>query len=110
MTKFYATLDFDETIAENAHVEAFDTRAAAEAYLRAPFSADEWTVGIDDGRFSDCWIKLYSAPDFTLVRDFEPFGADDLIVRAPGQHPGGRQWWIEPRAEILVAILKAVEE
>lgn len=104
-TKFYATLDFDgETIHENADIFAFDTRAEAEAYLVNGIDLDEWTAGIEEGRFADCWFKAHSEPD--EGSDYlAPFAMDDLIVQRPGQHPGGNRYWITPRAEVLVAVL-----
>lgn len=105
MTKFYATIDAEEgTINQNADIVSFDTRAEAEAYLRSGYDATEWAVEIEEGRFGDCWIKCHSEPKDAYSVDVAPFVLEDLTVRAPGQHPGGRQWWLEPQAEVLVAV------
>lgn len=113
MTKFYATIDTDGEgcISENADIFAFDTREAAEAYLRRgfdPADLDEngWTIGIEEGRFSDCWIKSSTEPaeDAGWIA---PFAMDDLYVARPGQHPGGNRFWTTPRANVLVAVVKA---
>ncbi len=110
MTKFYATIDAEDgIISQNADIFAFDTRADAEAYLRQGFDEAEWAVKIEDGRFSDCWIKCGSQPDEDHI-DFAPFALEDCSVRGPGQHPGGHCWWIEPRAEVLVPAPRWVGE
>lgn len=102
-TKFYATIDSEYGhISEDADIFAFDTRDEAEAYLRAGYDAEDWSVEIDDGLFGDCWIKLHREPSDDEPF-FAPFTADDLIVQRPGQHPGGRVWWISPRVDVLVA-------
>jgi hypothetical protein len=106
---FYATLDFDgDTIAEDATIFAYATLEEAESYLKSSYSSDEWRVSIEDGRFSDCWIKAYDKP--TAVSDYlAPFDLNDLIIQAPGQHPGGHGYWITPRADILVAVLEPID-
>lgn len=104
MNKFYATSDSHESdrIRENATIHAFNTRADAEKYLRRHYGSDEWVVTFTTGRFSDCWIKCLRDPTDGHV-DTSPFELDDCDILRPGQHPGGRMWWIEPKAEILVA-------
>jgi hypothetical protein len=60
-----------------------------------------------DGDFGDCWIKVHTAPgDFE--RYFWPFTQEQLIIAAPGQHPGGRTWWIMPSPAVLV--IEHIEE
>lgn len=110
MTKFYATLDADQTdIQENAYIAVFDTREDAEEYLRSQVDPAEWSVEIEGGSFGDCWIKCHNEPVDRYSVDIAPFAFEDLIIRAPGQHPGGRQWWIEPRVEVLVAVLSPLD-
>lgn len=106
MTKmFYATDDHnDGLIHKNATIFAFATREEAEAYLKAGFDPEHWDFSgatIESGRFGDCWIKVHSAPDDD-EHYFSPFTSDDLIILPPGQHPGGKAWWISPRADVLV--------
>lgn len=104
MTKFYATRDSEDGyINEDAHVAVFDTRAEAEAYLRDGFDSTEWAVDVEDGRYGDCWMKFQNAPrvgDTSL----SPFTYNQLSILAPGQHPGGKQYWITPRPDVLVAV------
>lgn len=109
---FYATHDADDgRISQNAHIVAFETAEQAREYLLSPFDGADWnreTVEIGAGRYGDCWVKLHSAPQIEGSRlicglfDGSPFTADQLAVQAPGQHPGGRAWWIEPTPEVLV--------
>lgn len=102
MPKFYATLDADEgVISEHAEIRAFDTRAEAEDYLLSAFDDGDFRVETRPGRFADCWIKSSSAPSDAI--DAGPFALDDLSIRAPGEHPGGHAWWLEPTAAVLVA-------
>lgn len=109
----YATHDYDDgRISENAMIVAFDTREAAEAYLLAPYQKNcGWDIEsaeIGAGRFGDCWIRVHSEPTVhngklrALSCDCAPFAADDLCIRSPGQHPGGRAWWIDPVHDVLV--------
>lgn len=110
MTKFYATnCAEDGSISINADIFAFETRADAEAYLRQGFDCNEWFVEIEAGNFGDCWIKCYSEPSEDNI-DFSPFTLSECIVRAPGQHPGGHCWWVEPKAEIMVAVPRWIGE
>lgn len=109
MTQFYATRDSEDgCISQEAHIVKFATRAAAEEYLRAGYDPAEWSVDVQNGSFGDCWIKAVNAPK---VGDhfIAPFSYTQLVVVRPGQHPGGRQFWIEPRCEVLVATLRPVE-
>lgn len=106
---FYATRDTDPNneqgwIEEGADIRAFNTRAEAEAYLREPFDPAEWSVEITTGEFSEYWRRFYSEPN--SLDTFEPFEQNDVTIRGPGSHPGGRQWWITPPfgVEILIAV------
>lgn len=111
--KIYATRDADEgRIEANATIIAFATEQEARAWLLEPYTrANGWdpeTAQIEAGRYSDCWIKTYSEPredgDEMVIGTgtCEPFRPDQLYVAAPGQHPGGRAWWIEPNVDVLV--------
>jgi hypothetical protein len=110
MDKFYATLDSEDgSIQEDAHIVKFDTRAEAEAYLRDGYDPAEWAVDIKDGGYSDCWMKFQNAPrvgDAALA----PFSYTQLSILRPGQHPGGKQYWITPRSEVLVAMPRWIGE
>lgn len=101
----YATTDSEDgRISSSADILAFETEAAAREYLLSAYPTDEWdhaTAVIEPGRFGDCWIKVHSAPGDDEPY-FAPFTRDDLIILAPGQHPGGKAWWIEPRERVLI--------
>jgi hypothetical protein len=112
---FYATLDTVENYraAEGAYIVAFETREQAEAYLRdtyAEYIADQAeidepvTMTVEPAQWSDCWIKTYLATTITDGYGFGPFAADDLYIQAPGQHPGGNEFWITPMDDVLVAV------
>lgn len=97
----YATADSEfNRIAEAAHIVAFATAAEAGDYLRE--CNPDIEIAIEEGDFGDCWIKLPSLPDLDDL--VSPYLRSDLIVLAPGQHPGGDCYWITPRPPILVAI------
>lgn len=101
----YATHDSEDGyINQNASIFAFDTEAAAREYLLGAFDADDWrqeTAVIKAGRYGDAWIKVHSAPADD-AHYFAPFSRGQLRIARPGQHPGGRAWWIEPSAPVLV--------
>lgn len=103
--RYFATLDSDDgRIVENANIVVFATREEAVTYLKSAYDPADWnhdTMIIEPGRFGDCWIKSYSAPKDD-ERWFEPFTRDELSILRPGQHPGGRAWWIEPTQDVLV--------
>ena len=108
----YATADAEGGhISQNATIHAFASEREARAYLLDGYDAADWrleTAEIGAGTFGDCWIKVHSAPRIVGDKLFAglfgctPFKADQLIVRSPGEHPGGRAWWIEPSDEVLV--------
>ena len=108
----YATKDSDGgRISENATILAFASEQEARAYLLKGYDAADWDMAsaeIGAGCYGDCWVKVHSAPhvdrDELIAGLFDgaPFTADQLAVQAPGQHPGGRAWWIEPTEEVLV--------
>lgn len=107
---FYATLDSEAGhINQNAYIAKFKTREEAEEYLRSTYDPSEWTVEVEEGFFGDCWIKAHDKPK--VGADYlSPFSFTQLSVRAPGQHPGGFGYWIEPRVDVLIAIARPVED
>ena len=105
---FYATNDqnSDGRINRDAAIEKFATEAEARAYLLRGFDPREWdreTAVIAPGNFSDAWMKWTVAPRADSA-GHEPFSFSQLDVRAPGQHPGGRFWWITPRPDVLTVV------
>ena len=47
------------------------------------------------------WIKVSDKPTNEQLADWgAPLSVDDLNVRAPGTHPGGNAYWIEPTVDI----------
>lgn len=103
---YYATIDNDgHRIAEGAKINAFETLDAARAYILDGLeNPEDYEVTV--GAFGDCWFKMFHEPTAEMFPDM-PFDFDNLSVRGPGGHPGGKAWWIEPRDEVLVATLKA---
>lgn len=99
----YATLDSEgDRIDTNANIMAFDTREKAVEFLLSAYGAKYWDVAnaiIGEGRFGDYWIRTFYPPGNV---ELEPFTFDQLSIRAPGQHPGGHWWWIEPSPPILI--------
>lgn len=101
----YATIENENGyISEDAAIFPFGTEADARAYLLRGFDESDWDLSsavIESGRFSDCWVKCLNKPRLDDPA-FEPFGPQDLYVASPGEHPGGRMWWITPRVDVLV--------
>lgn len=104
---FYATQDSEgDCIEKNATIKSFDTEQAALEYLKTAYPAEYWDlsdVKAVPGYFDDCWTKLYHRPtEDELDEWMGPFNHQSVMVRSPGQHPGGRQWWVSPAADVLV--------
>jgi hypothetical protein len=119
MTIFATNSSDDGRISENATILAFASEQDARAYLLKGYDPADWDLAsaeIGAGRFGDCWVRVHSAPQIEgdkLIAglfDGAPFMANQLDVRAPGQHPGGRAWWIEPTEEVLVVTSIAAVE
>jgi hypothetical protein len=106
--KIYATRDANTdsagTIDEGASVQAFETRAEAEAWLKKGFDSD-LELEIQPGEFADCWKKLPDEPR-SSDSSIAPFAMKDLIVMAPGEHPGGNRYWVTPRVQVLIASME----
>lgn len=106
---YYATLDSDDgRIAEDAAIVKFSSREDAETFLRMQFDLGELAlqniiVEIEEGRFSDCWIKSFEPPHVG-TRWIAPFSRAQLYIQRPGDHPGGRQYWTTPKPTVLVAV------
>jgi hypothetical protein len=40
-----------------------------------------------------------------------PFSYTQMIISAPGTHPGGKEYWVTPRAYVLVVTdIREIEE
>jgi len=51
------------------------------------------------------WIKVLGEPVGEQLADMvAPLSVDEVNVRAPGTHPGGNFWWIEPSADIYFPV------
>ena len=104
---FYATTDAEDgRILQDAHVAAFDTLDDAREYLLRAFDPAEWdmsAITLEPGRYGDCWIKTINEPraDISDDRWLSPFSLADVSVQRPGQHPGGKFYWITPDLEVL---------
>ncbi len=102
----YATQDYgDGAIQRHATIRRFATRAQAEEYLLQPYIGGGWdmsTAKIGPGRFSDYWYReIYAAPrigDPSLA----PLSFRQVYVKHPGTHPGGKEWWVTPSADVLI--------
>jgi hypothetical protein len=111
-TVIFATHDAEYgRISERATIRAFATYQEARDWLLEAYDPSDWrhsSAIVEPGRFGDCWIKTSSEPTvedgdlWVGASRVEPFYADQLIIRAPGSHPGGKFWWIEPSEPVLV--------
>ena len=107
---FYATGDSaNGIIAQNAKIEQFDSRAAAEAYLATlyvPGLADGEGLAFETGDFEGCWVVRHDRKEVEALDYAEgPFERDDLTIWPPGQHLGGKAWWVTPSPEVLIAMV-----
>jgi hypothetical protein len=101
MSAIYATLDSDgDYIPLGADIRRFDNAADALAWAQEAFGDDP--VTLIEGSFGDCWAKTWHAPK---VGDpvLSPFSYNQVIVRRPGEHPGGGTFWITPYPTVFVA-------
>ena len=99
---FYASRDADDgCISVGANISAFDTREVAETYLREPYRHADSPPVIETGRYSDCWLKC-SVESGPVA--YAPFQLDDMLILAPGQHPGGKELWLTPQPDVLIAV------
>lgn len=114
----YATRDADDgKISRVATIQKFATIEAAREWLLSPYDASEWDVSsavIEPGGYGDCWMKWAKAPRVGNPGSgdgYAPFTYRQLSVQAPGEHPGGRFWWITPLVDVLVVSeIREVEE
>lgn len=104
----YATYANDgNRIYNAAGIKAFETEEAARAWLLSSFDPAEYnhaTAVIRPGEFSDAWFKFYTW-DAGDENCFAPFTAEQLYIQAPGEHPGGKAWWVTPRPPVLVVAM-----
>lgn len=106
---FYS-LDSDEMgkLLEGANIQYVDedhNMKAIEKLVESVLPVDMgWmTLTIAPARFGDCWRKFTTDPRSLPKEEYAPFDLDDLIILAPGQHPGQpNQWWLTPRDPVYV--------
>jgi hypothetical protein len=106
---FYATQDAaDGKIFRDATIRKFATEAEARAYLLQGYDPKEWdlsTAEIGPGDYRDCWMEWMKAPRVGnpgAGDGYAPFTFNQLFIQHPGQHPGGRFWWITPAVDVLI--------
>ena len=105
----YATRDFNSngcgTINRNAVINKFATTDAAREYLLAGYDPTEWdtidAVIAPCTDYGDAWIKSISRPTIGC-HWIAPFSYNQLRIERPGQHPGGKFYWITPVVDVLV--------
>jgi len=104
----YATRDADGgKIGRDATIAKFVTEEAAREWLLSPYRDGGWDMDsavIEAGDYGDCWLKWMHAPRVGnpgAGEGYAPFSFNQLFIQAPGEHPGGRFWWITPRVDVL---------
>jgi len=107
---YYATLDSEAGhIEEDAHIASFKTYQDSVLYL-AHKAIDYLEPGevmtYEAGDFSDCWIKSIPNPENGCLQEWDgnPFSVDDMMIQRPGDHPGGKVYWVTPRHTVLVRV------
>lgn len=98
----YVTLDHDDLrIAENATIYAMPDMDAALAWAKAHWKGwDTSNAYLTPGRFGDAWLRTYSPA--TVSGKIGPFDLDDVSILPPGQHPGGRAYWVQPTQDVYI--------
>lgn len=112
MPKVYATIDYDgDVIERDAHISVFDSREDAVAFLSQSYTRESgWdpeSIVIGPADFADCWIKSPEPPRVG-TRWLAPFSYTQISIKRPGEHPGGKVYWITPKPDILV--VKSIRE
>jgi hypothetical protein len=95
---FYFVVDSE---GEDRQVYAADTQADAHRdAVHQGWLIENWKrIDLHE------WIKVSDKPSDEQIADWvAPLSVDDVNVRAPGTHPGGREYWIEPRADIYFPV------
>ena len=107
----YLTFDHDgERILQNAVLGKYNSEAdalsASEEYYEG---SDYKVVGLIEGEIGDCWIKWRSDDiseiDLHNLHSDNYLSRDEIVIRRPGQHPGGRELWIDPRPTVYVPVI-----
>ena len=94
MTFFFVVDDSDQA---EVQVYAADTQQDAHQHaVHEGWLIEGWErVDLPE------WIKVSDKPTDEQIADWvAPLKADDVVVKAPGTHPGGNAWWIEPSADV----------
>ena len=107
MPYIYATRDFDDGCAQSkAHIEMFRNEADARAWLLRDYDARDWAVETaviaPVESWGDCWIKLYAEPRYGSVPPWPFTWHNQVSIKKPGEHPGGREYWVTPSASVTV--------
>lgn len=108
---FYATIDSDENgyVLEDAHIIKFSSFEEVEEFFSHCYQSfeDEWAVKIVPGIFADCWKKAPCLQMIGIGSAFlRPFSYRQLSILEPGQHPGCHGWWVTPKPDVYVPLLK----
>lgn len=106
MTVYFTTDADGHKIAERADIRRADSQEAALEALRGYYSGSDFAVvSLEAGSFGDAWLRFSEAPGASDMARLER-EAGALSIQEPGQHPGGRQWWIEPASTVFVPVLR----
>lgn len=118
----YATRDNDgHVIRENAYIRFFETDKEAQEWLAEAIDLESFReddsasfIVYEHGGFSDCWIRLHRDPftdgllGYVVTEISRPLTYEGVPVslNPPGDHPGGREWWITPKVDVLIALVR----
>lgn len=89
----------------------FEASTLDEAAHKSGYDGNEWKAIGEHMVNGDCWAKFYHAPTqgdlenlIVLRASGTRLTADDLSVLSPGQHPGGRAWWVNIASRDVYAV------
>lgn len=117
MGKLYFTFDVDDNIKENADIKGFNNRKQVLVYIKENYDdlkdcPDDVLRDMltDEYRFGDCWIRVWGGKPVPCESYYSPFSYTQLHIEGPGQHPGGKCYWITPKPDIMVLDYEKVNE
>jgi hypothetical protein len=95
MNIYFLTQDFNHNDKQdNAtfhKIEAETLDAAIKIFAKGKYSF----AAVRDAEYGDTWLKMFNEPEVG-DRALSPFSLKEVIVSNPGQHPGGRAYWVQP--------------
>lgn len=95
----------------NSMLLGFDSKADMEEWARDTVENGDWKFeGLEEADVGDCWLQFPGRPKRkkVILATANSLGfegdVDGLIIRRPGQHPGGEFTWVEINDPMFVVV------